>query len=480
MARPTLSLAINADAARPLYLQIADGVAAAVRKGALPPGTRLPGTRALAAQLGTARKTVVAAFDELTAQGWIVGRPDRGTFVASAVPEIVPASASAPAAGRLGFDFRAPADPPFEEPATAVLDFGDGAPDGRIAPIAEIARAFRTALIEAGATPFTGMSPRGHRGLREALAAMLVGTRGLAVAPDDLLVTRGSLSALSLAAEVVLAPGDRVAVESPGYRPAWDALRRVGAECVPVPVDADGIDVQALASIARAGPLRAVYVTPHHQYPTTVTLPAGRRMALLDTAVRERLIVFEDDYDHEYRYRGRPVAPVACDDRGGNVIYMGSLSKMLAPGLRVGYVTAPRPVLNAMVARRVRIDRFGDPVLEAAVGALMADGALQRHVKRARRVYAARRDALTEALRRAFGDRVAVEAPDGGLALWLKLTRERAADWVARARSAGIRLRPPMAPDGAPPGVEGLRLGFAALNEPELSAAVARLARAVG
>ena len=250
---------------------------------------------------------------------------------------------------------------------------------------------------------------------------MLAATRGLAAGPDDLLITRGSQMALELVARALVTPGDVVAVEAIGYVPARAAFALAGARLVPMPVDGQGLDVDALEALARRGPVRAVYLTPHHQYPTTVTLSPGRRLRLLEVARAHRIAVIEDDYDHEFHYDGRPVLPLASVDRAGVVVYVGTLSKILAPGLRIGYVVAPAPLLERLATLRAVLDTQGDPAIEDAVAELLEDGEVQRHVRRVRRIYRDRRDALADALRRDLAGHVSFDVPAGGVAFWARL-----------------------------------------------------------
>jgi GntR family transcriptional regulator/MocR family aminotransferase len=285
--------------------------------------------------------------------------------------------------------------------------------------------------------------------------------------------------ALHLVARALVRPGDAVAVEELGYRPAWEAFRAAGATVVPVPVDDDGLDVLALARLAEGTRLRAVYVTPHHQYPTTVTLKAARRLALLGLARSRGLALVEDDYDHEFHYDGRPVLPLASADHGGLVVYVGTLSKVLAPALRIGYVAAAPALLASVAAIRSLLDIQGDRATEAAVAALMEDGELERHVARARRVYARRRDALAESLRQAFGESARFRPAPGGLALWVRLRGGVDLEgWARRARAHGVSFYPGRryAFDARPRPFA--RLSFAALDERELREAVRRMAAA--
>src|SRR5262249_20412895 len=233
---------------------------------------------------------------------------------------------------------------------------------------------------------------------------------------EDILVTRGSQMALSLTARALIRPGDSVAIEAFSYRPAWEAFRSAGATVIPVAVDSGGLNVEELRHLASRIQLRAIYVTPHHQYPTTVTLKAARRLALLDLARARQIAIIEDDYDHEFHYEGRPVLPLASADHAGLVVYVGTLSKILAPGLRIGYIVAPPAVLRSLAAIRSLLDIQGDLATEAAIATLIEDGELQRHVARVRRVYANRREILARSLRQTFGDDVDFALAAGGMA----------------------------------------------------------------
>ncbi|MEQ1504214.1 MAG: PLP-dependent aminotransferase family protein [Myxococcota bacterium] len=469
------------DGDQPLFLRIADAVVREIRRGRLRTGDPLPGTRKVADQLGVHRNTVIAAWAELRAQGWLEVRARGATRIAPLPDEPtrrVHGAASGPT-GRCGFDV--PTAPPTETaeahpPGTLIL--AGGRPDLRLLPYAEIARAWRAAVRTTRGRVLDYGDPRGHLRLRAALASVLAAHRGLALDADDVVVTRGAQQALYLVAHALIRPGDRVAVERFGYPPAWTALRSAGAQLVPIDVDQDGLVVEQVEREARRGGLRAVYSTPHHQYPTMGTLPAARRLALLAVAERHRIAIVEDDYDNEYHYRGRPVLPLASLDRAGTVVYVGTLSKTLAPGLRLGMVTGPRPLLDAIVARRVAVDRQGDLASELAVATLIEDGVYSRHLRRTRTVYAERQVVLADLLRRHLGERVAFDVPMGGLALWVRFDGD-VVRWQADAARAGVAFdvgrRYHLDGDGVP----YLRTGFASLAPDELARAVVRLAGAV-
>ncbi|HEY7953959.1 MAG TPA: PLP-dependent aminotransferase family protein [Polyangia bacterium] len=484
-----LAIALDRALQAPLFLQIARAIEGEIRRGRLRPGDELPGSRTLADRLAVHRNTVVAAYDELAAEGWTLREAARGTFVSRDLPAIAPRRFAPEESERTvmperpGYELGAPLEllAPVR-PVPGAISLAGGMPDLRLAPVAELARAYRRALTgRRGRALLDYGDPRGQLRLRVALADMLSATRGLCASADELVVTRGSQMAIALAARALLQPGDLVAVESLGYRPAWAALKEAGARLAPLPVDGRGLDVDALAALAAKKRVRAVYLSPHHHYPTTVTLAPGRRLRLLALARAHKMVVIEDDYDHEFHYEGRPILPLASADPSGMVLYVGTLSKLLAPGLRLGYVAAPRPVINRLAEVRALVDRQGDHVLESAVASLIEEGELQRHARRTRRIYHARRDALTLALERSFGKgerrRLVYTTPPGGIALWARVRGGVDVEaWAARGLSAGVWFHTArrFAFDGrARPFV---RLGFAASTESEIREAVRRMA----
>jgi GntR family transcriptional regulator/MocR family aminotransferase len=469
----------------PLFLQLAEAVVADIRRGRLPPGARLPGSRTLASTLHIHRNTVLAGYDELAAQGWTYAKPAGGTFIAHHLPvslkSLRPALGLARCHRPPGYDIAPPLDlptPAVWPPTTLVLT--KGAPDPRLVPVAELSRAYRRALGRHGAELLGYGDPRGHVRLRTALAEMLSTARGILTTADDLLVTRGSQMAVDLAARALLKPGDAVAVEAIGNRATWTALRLTGAEVFPVPVDTAGLDVTALAQLSERKRIRAVYVTPHHQFPTTAVMPAARRMQLLELARSRRMAVIEDDYDHDFHYEGRPVLPLAARDQAGVVVYIGTLSKVLAPGLRIGYVVAPKAVLDRVRSLRQVADLQGDLAHECAVAELFEDGELMRHIRRVRRIYRTRRDALVEALRNRLGQAVDFHIPEGGMALWARIAPDiDIAEWSKRGLHHGVAFVSGSiyATDESP--MHCMRLGFSLLDVHELDEAVSRMASAL-
>ncbi|MFE9689215.1 PLP-dependent aminotransferase family protein [Micromonospora sp. NPDC005806] len=483
--RRPFGLAVDPAEELPLYLQLARGIADAIRAGRLRAGDALPGSRTMASSLGVNRNTVLSAYQELAAEGWVVGRRASGTFVADDLPSLPrPRLAKAATTATVGFATAPPIEhDTFPSHPSDVYVLTRGTPDPRLLPTIELARAYRRVLQKDGRRLLVYGDHRGHPGLRLELAEMLASARGLTVTADDLLVTRGSQSALDLIARALVTPGDVVAVEALGHPVVRAAFRLAGAQLKAIPVDRHGASVDVLEHLAGNHQIRAFVVTPHHQFPTTAVMPAARRMQLLHVAARHRIAIIEDDYDHEFHYEGRPVLPLASADDAGVVIYVGTLSKVLAPGLRLGYVAAPRPFVDRIASIRAVTDIQGDLVMEAAVAELFATGELTRHVGRMRRIYRSRRDALVAALRWELGDTVQVEAPAGGTAVWARIGSEGQpidiAGWARRGEQHQVIFRGGRAYAFDDVQVNHLRLGFTLHTEEELAMAVRRMAAAL-
>jgi len=475
---PTWALRIELPDDGPVFGGVARAIAAAIRSGRLRPGDRLPGSRTLAEQLGVHRNTVVAAYRELLAEGWIEATTGRGSFVSALLPVPPKPRPRTSEPGVVGFDLapaRKSAPPPVLPKGTIALH--TGLPDPRLVPAELLARAHRRALRSPGV--LGRGTPEGHPRLRAALADMLASVRGIACTPDDVVVVRGAQMGLDLVARALVRPGDIAAIESLGYPPAWDALRNAGAETIALPVDAHGLDVEALAKLIQRRPIRLVYLTPHHQFPTLATLAPARRLRLVELARRHRIAILEDDYDHEFHYEGRPVLPLASLDHGGTVVYVATLSKVLAPGIRIGCVVAPRPLRERLVALRHAVDGHGDPAMELAIAELLEDGEIQRHVRRMRRIHLERRAALVRALDRHLAGALSWTLPAGGMALWADVDPRIDVDrWTSSARTHGVAIAPAssFAVDGKPR--PHVRLGFCAHTPAELAEGVRRLARA--
>lgn len=485
----SLSLSLSRDDATPLYVQIFDQLSASILTGRLKPGERLMSTRAMAQALGVHRNTVIRAYDELQAQGLVEQRVGSGAYVRRGLVMGTPAALSGAlrAAQVLGFELDERTPPPrlrdaLERPAGA-LRMGGGEPDVRLMPGGLLARAYRRVLARRGSEVLAYGEPRGHLALREQLCSVLRAQRLVDASPDELLLTQGSQQGLALLSDVLIGPGDRVVVEALSYQPALEVFLRAGASLVTLPVDAQGAQVFELDAIHAQAPIRAIYLTPHHQYPTTVTLDASRRIYLLNWAAKHKVAIIEDDYDHEFHYEGQPVHPLLSLDASGVVCYVGTLSKTLAPGLRKGYVIAPAQVIERMAMQRLLRDRQGDRVTEAALAELMEDGTLGRHTRKMQHIYMQRRDALARSLERHLSDLVSFELPRGGMTIWVKVLDEQldVGAWAHRALALGVAVS-----DGGwfratadVPDPRALRIGFASCHLQELELGVTRLKAAL-
>ncbi|NWL79484.1 PLP-dependent aminotransferase family protein [Pseudomonas taiwanensis] len=472
---------IRLDPSQGLSRQLYQALRERILDGRLGSRTRLPATRDLAALLGVSRNTVTRAFDQLYAEGYVEGRVGDGTYVAELstarpVPPPVPVGpAPGPALERLTSHH-------LPLPVTgAPRAFRIGVPAFDLFPFETWARLQARFWRKPSPARLGYGDPAGDWGLRELIAAYLRSSRGLSCDPAQVVITCGAQQAISLCAQLLVEPGDRVAIENPGYRAAGHAFAVAGAELCGVPVDNDGLDCAALAAVDNC---RLVYVTPSHQYPTGVTLSLARRLELLDWAERRDGWIVEDDYDGEYRYSGIPLAPLAALDRQGRVIYVGTFCKITFPALRLGYMVLP-PALAESFARRRALDmRHSEIGTQAVMAEFIAAGHFQRHVRRMRLAARARRDALLRDWPESIPGCAPMPPVDAGLHLCVRvdsLARER--ELVNSARAAGVELNG-LSEYWLENSVEpvdnraGLVLGFAAVPEAQIAEAISTLRKA--
>jgi GntR family transcriptional regulator/MocR family aminotransferase len=458
-AGPELLVELDRSARRPLRAQLEDGLREAVRSGRLRAHTRVPATRALATDLGVSRRLVVDAYAQLLAEGYLVARRGAGTFVAGAARAATPAEV---------------------EPAPPALrfDFFPGYPDLAHFPRREWLRVLRESLREAPDRYLGYPSERGARELRVALAEHLRRVRGVAADPESVLICAGAAQGFALLARALR--GSRIAVEDPSLPAHRAILTAHGATLAALPVDEQGARVEDLASLAeREGAIAAVLVTPAHQSPTGVALAPRRRAALLAWAGETGGYVIEDDYDAEYRYDRAPLGAMQglAPDR---VVYMGTVSKTLAPALRLGWLVLP-PGLVGTIAEQKLLADHGCPTLDQlALARLLHGGGYDRHLRQARRRYRARRDALVAAVAAHLpGARVTGLA--AGLHAVVRLARP--VDGIALVRVAArhsVGVYPlGLAYTSIRPVDDGLVLGYANLAEPAIEEGIRRLARAL-
>src|SRR3954470_3726003 len=453
----------------PVYRQLYASVREAVLAGRLPPGARLPSARSLAAQLAVARGTVEAAYHLLAGEGFIVGRGASGTVVDPGLT-IGAAQPSGP-----------PRPVPDEElPQRGVppAPFAMGLPALDAFPRKTWTRLATRAARSLGEAAMTYQHPAGLEPLRRAIAAHLAVARGIACHPGQVLVTNGFQGALGLVTRVLLRPGERAWIEDPGFHLAREALVLAGLEVVPVPVDGDGLDVAPGRGLAPEA--RLAVVPPTHQFPTGATLPLARRLDLLRWAVEAGAWIVEDDYDSEFRYRGRPLPALKGLDGAGRVLYAGTFSKILFPGLRLGYLVVPDALVQPLTRAALLLQPVANALGQATVAAFMVEGHLARHVSRMRRLYAERRAALVAALGAACGDRLQVVPRAGGMHLLPRL-RDGTNDAAVATRAQAMGLAPvPLSRAAVRPGTgPGLLLGFANIPPEAAEREAARLAAAL-
>jgi GntR family transcriptional regulator / MocR family aminotransferase len=478
----------------PVYQQLSNGIASIIQEGVLAPGTPLPSSRRLAEAFGIHRKTVVAAFDELQAMGWAESYPRKGLFVAAQLPvqkprAVGPAPCPPPKAATA---YPAETDFPVEKrlylydhPFVARkerLVFNDGFPDTRLAPVELLIREYRRFSNYRFTAKFLSYGPaQGSENLRNELARFLNQTRGLAVSPANIMITKGVQMAMWLTSQILLRQGDEVVVAEPGYLGASEVFRTAGATLNFVPIDEDGMDVDAVERICATKKVRMVFVIPHHHTPTTVTLCAERRRQLLELAKKYRFAVLEDDYDFDFHYSSSPILPLASADTCGNVVYVGSFCKTVAPAIRIGFMVAPANLIEQAANLRKLVDRQGEQLMEEAMANLLRNGDIDRHLKKAGKIYHERRDLLCALLERHLKGRVEFSEPCGGFAVWARfmggLTTRAVA---AQAQRLGLAIADGEdywhLKDGPR---NGVRLGFASLNEKEMEEAVGLLRKAV-
>ena len=475
-------VALDRRLARPLHRQLYDGYREAMIDGRLRPGQRLPSTRTLAQDLQISRITAVNGLAQLIAEGYVESRGGAGSFVSAVLPDSRPSrvgdaaprpgvSQGRPGARRVPASPLEPRDAPWFKPRGA---FRVSQPALAEFPSELWARLVARHARRASLQQMAYADPMGQPALREALAAHLGTVRSVTCTPDQVMIVSGSQQALALAALALLAPGDSVWLEEPGYLGARDALQLAGAQIVPVPVDRDGLDVAA--GIARGPGARLAYVTPSHQYPLGMIMSAPRRLQLLDWARRRGAWILEDDYDSECRYDGPPLASLQGLDGDARVIYVGTFSKFLFPGLRVGYLVLPVDLIERFQVVRGAMDLFPAPLYQSVLAEFLREGHFARHLRRTRRIYADRRRVLEAALARELGDTVRVVGDRTGMHLVAMLppgTDDH--DIAVRAARAGISVVPLSScylGRGAQP---GLMLGYGSTTVRMIPDAVRRL-----
>ncbi|OJU74149.1 MAG: GntR family transcriptional regulator [Bacteroidetes bacterium 47-18] len=453
-----------------IYLQIADAIIKDIHSGRLKPGDALPGSRNLAQLLKVNRNTVVEALNVLLVEGWLISKERQGTFVADALPDFKAAKKS----NLVTTVIKDTANRHY------LIQFDDGHPDTKIAPVTELARAYRQIFNQKARWQMMGYGTElGDLEFRKAIVQMLNHQRGMQINEQNVCITRGSQMAMYLAAQCLFTKGDYVLIENPGYKPAWKAFENAGATLLPVSLDKDGLVIDEVIAYLKSGKkIKAIYVTPHRQYPTTVTLSLKRRLELIKLSNKYGFTIIEDDYDNEFHFGYRPVFPLSSFIELTNYVYIGTMSKVVAPALRIGYLVSNDGSLIEKAGNlRKIIDVQGDSIMEQAVLQLVKDGTIKRHIKKATNHYKVKRDFMTTLLNKHIRTKATYVIPEGGLAFWIMPNKQ--IDWLQvseKLKNKGIKI---ITPDtySFNETINGIRLGYGSLSEKDLEDGIIVLAK---
>jgi len=468
-----------------LFRWLCDEIRSAILDGRLKRGTRLPATRQLARQYRLSRGTVVTAFEQLHTEGYLEGQTGAGTRVNTLLPEDL-LHAKRPIAGAL----RKPESQPIlSEYARRLKVWPEVTPSPPRAfraltpafdafPLELWTQIASRRLRRATRNLLADVSARGYRPLREAVAGYLGTARGVKCSTEQVLIVAGIQQALDLTARLTVDPGDTVWLEDPCFPVIPAMFSALGAKIVPVPVDECGLDVSE--GRRRCSKARLAYVTPAHQFPLGAIMTVDRRLALLDWARRERAMIFEDDYDSEYRYSGLPIPALQGLDQGASVVYAGSFSKVLFPTLRLGYMVVPPELVDQFAAARMIMDRHSSVIDQAILCDFITEGHFGRHIRRMREIYAGRLDVLREAVQGKLGGALRIPEVEAGVHTVGYVDKGMSAEAVARtAAGNNVEVIPLKVFALRAPLPEGLLLGFGAVDDRELRRGVDVLAAAL-
>jgi len=487
-----MRIPLNRDSPIPMYRQIHQFLREQITSGALQPSTRLPASRDLASSLGVNRITVTSAYAELEAEGLVAGRPGSGTYVASLVP-VAPGPPARRTAGtdwplwqqemlnRAWLPSARELDRLLESTATRpdVISFASGLGASELFPVDDIRKRLHTILRRDGAGALDYGHRRGHPPLRASIAQILT-AQGIPTHPEHVLITSGSQQGLSLVARLLLRPGDAVLVESPTYCGAIDLFRSLDVRLVGVPVDDQGMQAEQVEDALRRTMPRLIYTIPTFHNPTGTCMSGQRRRLLVELAGRYNVPILEDDFVGDLRYDGRAQPALKALDPGGRVIYASTFSKMLMPGLRVGFLVAEGPVYERLVDLKRVSDLATSNLMQWALEACICVGCYQAHLRRACRVYRRRRDAMVKALARFLPSGAQWVTPQGGLFLWLRLPNGLAADALyPLAAEEGVTFVPGSLFFPGGQSQPYVRLNFAGHAPEVIEEGVHRLSRAI-
>ncbi len=481
-------ITIDRNLRTPLYLQVSTSIIKNIVRGIIAPGHRLPGARSLSGLLKVSRRTIMQAYDELEAQGWIEVMPSKGTYVQSKIPvrKNVPLSLDRPPKKHSKIKWSNKLD--FLDHFSALEDseynflIDTGYPDVRLAPLKELSQAM-SRVINSRLTPKLmnySSAFRGHPWLISEFRNYLSESRGIHVDTDSIMITRGSLMAFHCIYQVLLDRDDIVVMGDVSFEVAKKIARIAGGNIMTVSVDKDGINVDELEQICKTTKVKSVFVMPHHHHPTTVSLSAERRVKLLMLSYEYGFSIIEDDYDYDFHYDSGPLLPMASVDNQGHVIYVGSLSKTVAPSLRLGFVVAAPSIIRQLERVSRYIDCHGNVGLEKAIAHLFREGIIRRHLKKSLKMYHRRRDRFCRLLEENIGSQINYTKPDGGLALWTEFNDSINLNTLRKnCLSEKLLIPRTTFSDAQGKCINGLRMGFASMNDTEMDHAVNILKRSI-
>ncbi len=466
-----------------IYLKIASSLRDAVRAGRIAPGESLPSSRQLASRLGVNRHTVRAALEELVAEGWLEPQERIGYFVAADLPMVRPliVAKDNPLMGLINSRYASKDTKRTRVGASiraARYNLESSMPDLRLLPARELRSCFQASMkMLSNHLDYDGV--QGEPVLHDAVSTLLRQQRGLG--DREIVITQGSQEAIYMVAQLFLRPGSHVVTEDPGYQPAWECFRYAGANLCHVPVDGEGMDSVRLEEEISKRRIDLIYLTPMHQYPTTVTLTPARRARIYALARRHRIPILEDDYDHDVHFDSFPPLPMAACDPDGLVIYISTLSKLIFPGARIGFLAVPEAILPAFLQIKKHTSRTNETLSGRAIGLWMRDGGFERHVRRLTRVYHQRRDHVVAALEDSsfFRNHCTFFVPKGGMNLWLDTRRSSVRVCEAAARKGLLLSGEHLYKSHPSHRSTHLRLGFTAHEETEMIKALQLLERAI-
>ncbi|WP_191601526.1 PLP-dependent aminotransferase family protein [Marinomonas algicola] len=412
---------------KPIFLRIAYGLRHAIQTGKLTSNERLPSARKLAEQLNTNRHTVMAAYQELIAQGWVESIERKGYQVAKSLPiensDYSLSSLSTHEKMTFKWDINTEiSESSLDKPAhTYRYNFAGGSPDVALFPFKDFKSYMNDSLSRPNLDDLNYGNNAGNSHFIEQVTTYLRRVRS--ITNKEIIAVNGSQEAIYLIARLLLKTGDKVAVESLGYQPAWNAFRATGADLVPIQQHANGIDIEELRKTFSTHNIKLIYLTPLHQYPTTVTLPIHERMAIYQLAAQYNVAILEDDYDHEFHYDSQPLIPLAADDPLGLVIYLSTFSKIMFPGGRIGFMAVHKALLPAITRYRSTMNHKPNVLMQDAIGRWMQDGGFERHLRRMTKRYHQRRDHLIQLLNTYKEQGISLDyyLPAGGMSLWLDI-----------------------------------------------------------